>query len=119
VNIVPVGLQLGLEKGASVPSMSNSAGLWVNRQLRFVLGVIVGFVLGIVLIALSNVVSQPLVSDATASSLTFVGIGLGIVGYIHHRRGSQSLFADFFFGFGVGIVVVSFLGAGNGTLSFM
>ena len=110
---------MGVEENTSTAKVGSVARRRFNPKLRFILGAIVGFGLGIALIVISGEFPNPIIADAVASSLTFIGIGLAVLGYVELRRGNESILSDFFFGFGAGLIIVSFLGAGNGTLTLM
>ncbi len=91
----------------------------MNKQLRFIIGVAIGLVLSSVTVALLSSGQMSLtLANMAFSIMTFLGIALGAIGYVANARGNRSILADFIFGIGVGFVIVAFIGAGNGTLSF-
>ena len=54
-------------------------------------------------------------SNLVISGITLPGIGLAVGGYYMHWKGDNSPGSYFILGLGVGIVIVAFIGAGNGT----
>ena len=101
-------------------SSTTAARSGLNQQTRFIIGTILGFaVSGSALFVFSTILAGSLISDAVLSGFTFLGIGLSVLGYLEHRKGSTSLLSDLVFGFGMGIVVVSFIGAGYGSIALV
>lgn len=88
------------------------------RQNRFVIGAAIGLILAGILLALfATIYSTSSIADAVLSGMTFLGIGLSVIGYLIQRRSTISPAMDFIFGFGIGVVIVSFFGTISGTLT--
>ncbi|MHB8567687.1 MAG: hypothetical protein ACYC7D_01170 [Nitrososphaerales archaeon] len=90
----------------------------MNRQLRFVIGAAIGLIIaGFALAVFATIYSQSPVATTILSGMTFLGIGLAVGGYLLDREGYTSSWFDFIFGFGVGVMLVSFFGTMSGTLT--
>lgn len=89
-----------------------------SRQNRFVIGAAIGLILAGILLALfATIYSTSSIADTVLSGMTFLGIGLSVIGYFAQRRKIISPAMDFIFGFGIGVVIVSFFGTVSGTLT--
>jgi len=100
-------------------TLAKPSGLaFVDRTFNVVFGAVSGLALaGIALIIFSGTTIPPLLSDGIFSGLTFAGIGLAVYGYYVNTKSRSTTLTDFLLGFGIGLILVAFLGAGNGTLS--
>lgn len=80
----------------------------------FLSGSAVGLAVASTIYGVFYFVSSPY-ADAMVSGVTLIGIGLALGGYVMRWRGDRSREVYFMLGIGVGIVVVSFIGAGTGV----
>jgi hypothetical protein len=90
-----------------------------SAQTRFIIGMVLGLAIAGAYLAIFSVTAfalSPLAPFALSGFAVF-GIVLSIVGYLDHRKGKETLLSDFFFGLGMGIVIVSFLNAGYGSMA--
>ncbi len=91
----------------------------MNRRLRFIVGVVLGFVVAgfVQLIFSFDTLSSLPVGSMLAGSMTILGLILAGSGYVAHERNDNSIVSDLLLGFGIGLILVAFIGAGNGSLS--
>lgn len=90
---------------------SNTRAFLVGASLGLLLSAVVYYVF-------SFVVTSP-ISDIVVSGTTLLGIGFSAGGYFFHWRGDNSMATFFVTGFGAGIILVAFLGAGAGLSPFI
>ncbi|MGI0091221.1 MAG: hypothetical protein ACREBS_05890 [Nitrososphaerales archaeon] len=89
-----------------------------NRPYRFILGLLLGFVFGAILVLVfSSSIAPSWIGDIILSSMTYGSFALVLFGYFYKKDGRKTFAADFLFGLGVGLILVWFVGAGNGTLT--
>lgn len=91
----------------------------MNRRLRFIVGVVLGLVVaGVIQLIFSfGPLSSLPVGSLLAGSMTILGLIFAGAGYVAHVRNDNSITSDLLLGFGIGLVLVAFIGAGNGSLS--
>jgi len=89
-----------------------------SRPYRFVFGLVLGFIAGAILVLVfSGITSPAWIGSDVLSSMTFSGFALILFGYFYKRKGVKTFAADFLLAFGIGLILVWFVGAGNGTLT--
>jgi hypothetical protein len=88
----------------------------VNGKNTFLFGTGAGIAIAAVIYFVFNFVLLYTVSEIVLSGLTFLGIGLAAGGYFSHWKGDRSFTTFFVLGLGIGIVLVSFIGAGYGSI---
>ena len=94
------------------------SALFNSRPYRFVLGLVLGFIAGAILVLVfSGITSPAWIGSYVLSSMTFSGFALILFGYFYKRKGVKTFAADFLLAFGIGLILVWFVGAGNGTLT--
>ncbi len=91
----------------------------MNRSFRFITGVFLGL---LVATAVQLVFSYSALSTLPAGSIfvgsmTILGLILAGAGYVAHEKNDTSIVSDLLLGFGIGLVIVAFIQAGNGSLS--
>ena len=92
--------------------------LFSSRPYRFVFGLVLGFIVGAILVLVFSGISSPAwIGSVVLSSMTFSGFALILFGYFYKRKGVKTFSSDFLLGFGIGLILVWFVGAGNGTLT--
>jgi hypothetical protein len=87
----------------------------VNGTRSFLLGTVLGLGVSGVVYYLFGFVVDSAASYAIISGVTLLGFGLAIGGYLVYWRGDRSFTTYFLTGLGIGILIVAFIGAGNGT----
>jgi hypothetical protein len=88
----------------------------VNAKNTFVLGVLLGIAISGAFYFLFSFIVLYAFSDLVLSGVTLLGIGFAGGGYFAHWKGDRSFTTYFVLGLGVGIVLVSFIGAGYGSI---
>ncbi len=90
------------------------------RPYRFMLGLVLGFALGSALVVIFSGSFQPSwLASGILSSMTYGGFALILFGYFYKRNGDKTFIKDFLLGTGIGLILVWFVAAGNGTLSLV
>ena len=91
----------------------------MNGKSSFILGAVAGLITAsLVYFAFLFVIPSAL-SDAIVSGVTLIGIGSAIGGFYVQWRGDHSTTSYLVLGFGAGIVIVAFLGAGAGVSPYI
>jgi hypothetical protein len=89
-----------------------------NRPIRFILGIVLGSVIGGVLLALFSGSLAPFwIQNIVLSGMTWSAFALILFGYFYKKNGEKTFSIDFLFGIGIGMTLAWFVGAGNGTLT--
>jgi hypothetical protein len=89
-----------------------------ERVYRFILGLIVGVSLGsVVIFVFSGSIMSSLVESIFLSFVTYGGFALILGGYFYKKNGQKTFASDFALGMGIGMIMVWFVGAGNGTIT--
>ena len=77
-----------------------------------------GAFIGSLLIIVFSAFNPQWIGDTVLSSMTYFGFGVTLFGWFYKRNGEKNFTADFLLGLGIGLLVVWFVGAGNGTLTY-
>jgi hypothetical protein len=88
----------------------------VNGKSTFLLGTGIGIGVAAVIFFLFVYILLYPFSNLVLSGVTFLGIGLAAGGYFSHWKGDRSFTTFFILGLGIGITLVSFIGAGYGSI---
>jgi hypothetical protein len=89
-----------------------------SRVYRFIFGLMLGVSAGTgCLLIFSGSFEPSWIGSAVLSAMTYTGIALILFGYFYKRGETRNFVADFFLALGIGIILVWFVGAGNGTLT--
>ena len=89
-----------------------------RRVYRFIFGLVIGALLGTTfLLVFSGNFQPPWIGSAALSAMTYLGFALVLFGYFYKRGKTKNFAADFLLALGIGILLVWFVGAGNGTLT--
>jgi peptidoglycan/LPS O-acetylase OafA/YrhL len=92
--------------------------LMEKRPYRFILGLIIGSTIGgILVLSFSGNLLAAWIESIILSFVTYGGIALIIFGYLYKKNGQKTFVSDFALGVGIGLIVVWFVGAGNGTIT--
>jgi hypothetical protein len=96
-----------------------SVALVQRRAYRFVLGIVLGVASGATLVLVFSSASIPgWLGDGVLSAMTYAGFALILFGYFYRRGKTRNFASDFTLAIGIGIILVWFIGAGNGTITF-
>ncbi|MDG6995767.1 MAG: hypothetical protein JRN52_07580 [Nitrososphaerota archaeon] len=87
--------------------------------MRFIIGLVLGLVVAgaIQLVFSYGTVSMLAIGSLFTGILTILGLILAGAGYVAHAKNDSSIVSDLLLGFGIGLVLVAFIQAGNGSLS--
>jgi hypothetical protein len=77
----------------------------------------IGVVIGAILVSIFSAFDPTWVGDAILSGMTYGGFAFIIFGFLYKKNGAKNFIADFFLGVGIGLILVWFIGAGNGTIT--
>lgn len=107
--------------GVTVFLQSTRTKLTMRRPYRFILGLITGVTIGAILILIFSGINvsqsdQLSLASVVLSGMTYSGFALVLFGYLYKRGGAKNFMADFLLGVGIGIILVWFVGAGNGSI---
>jgi peptidoglycan/LPS O-acetylase OafA/YrhL len=90
----------------------------MSRRYRFVIGLLCGVSIGSVVLALfSGSLVSEWVGTLVLSVMTYGGFALILFGYFYKRNGSKDFVSDFTLSMGIGLILVWFVAAGNGSIS--
>lgn len=85
----------------------------------FLMGVVIGLVVASLVYSVFLFAIPSALSDAIVSGTTLVGIGCALGGYFVQWRGDRSASTYLILGFGIGVVVIGFVGAGAGVSPYI
>ncbi len=99
-------------------SKTTTPAFFQRRVYRFIFGIVLGVSVGsAALIIFSGNLEPSWVGNVVLSTMTYLGFALILFGYFYKRGETKNFTADFFLALGIGIILVWFVGAGNGTLT--
>jgi hypothetical protein len=105
-------------EGSAVLAISTTTRkILTNRAYRFILSLGVGAAIGASLLATFSTFSPSWLGSIVLSGMTYSGFAFILFGFFYKKNGVQNFTGDFLLGLGVGLIVVWFIGAGNGTIT--
>lgn len=94
-----------------------SVALVERRVYRFIIGLALGVSFGVICLLVFSSYNPSWIGSAVLSVMTYLGLALILFGYFYKRGETKRFAADFTLALGIGIILVWFVGAGNGTLT--